>query len=82
MKPYEDMVLTPNKRYFIYRSSRSRMVTEGAFGKLKGRFRILHRKCERNKETVKIMVLNCVIIHKICIDKGVLVPKKFDLTMT
>ena len=80
MKPYGDAVLTPDKRYFNYRSSRSRMVTEGAFGKLKGRFRILHRKYESNKETVKIMGgLACVILHNICIDKGDLAPRKFDL---
>ena len=102
MKSYGDAVLTPDKRYFNYRSSRSHMVTEGAFRKLaklpknclsvfghfinlalkksKGRFRILHRKCESNKETVKIMGLTCVILHNICIDKGDLVPRKFDLT--
>ena len=80
MKPYGDAVLTPDKRYFNYRSSRNRMVTEGAFGKLKGRFRILHRKYESNKEAVKIMGgLACVILHNICIGKGDLVPRKFDL---
>ena len=34
MKSYGDAVLTPDKRCFNYRSNRSRMVTEGAFGKL------------------------------------------------
>ena len=80
MKPYGDAVLTLDKRYFNYRSSRSRMVTEGAFGKLKERFRIFHKKYESNKETVKIMALAFVILHNICIDKGDLVPRKFDLT--
>ena len=56
------------------------MVTEGAFGKLKERFRILHRKCESNNETVKVMGFTYVIHHNICIDKGDLVPRKFDLT--
>ena len=56
------------------------MVTEGAFGKLKERFRILHKKCESNKETVKVMGFTCVILHNICIDKGDLFPRKFDLT--
>ena len=78
MKSYGDAVITPGKRYFNYRSSRSRIVTEGAFGKLKRRFRIL-RKRESNKETVKIMGLACVILHNICIDKGDLVPRRFDL---
>ena len=56
------------------------MVTEGAFGKLKERFRILHKKCESNNETVKVMGFTCVILHNICIDKGDLVPRKIDLT--
>ena len=41
------------------------MATEGTFGKLKGRFQILHRKRESNKETIKIMGLACVILHNI-----------------
>ena len=40
----------------------------------------MHRKRESNKETVKIMCLTCVILHNICIDKGNLVPRKFNLT--
>ena len=61
-------------------SIRSSMVTVGAFGKLKERFRILRRKYESNKEIVKVMGLTRVILHNICIDKGDLVPRKFDLT--
>ena len=40
----------------------------------------MHKKCESNKENVKIMGLTCVILHNICIDKGDLVPRKIDLT--
>ena len=36
MKPYTDAVLTLEQRYFNYRLSRARMVTEGAYGQLKG----------------------------------------------
>ena len=79
MKSYGDAVLTPYKRYFNYRSSRNRIVTEAAFGKLKGKFRIFHKNCESNKETVKIIGFACVILHNICIDKESLVPRKFDL---
>lgn len=35
MKPYANAVLSPKQRYFNYRSSRSRMVTEGAYGQLR-----------------------------------------------
>ena len=60
MNPHGDTVLTPEKAYFNYHLSCARMITEGAFGKLNGRFRILFCKCRRKKEnyeTVKIMGL-------------------------
>ena len=37
MKSYTDAVLSPKHRYFNYRLSRARMVTEGTYGQLKGR---------------------------------------------
>ena len=80
LKPNRDAVLPDNKRYFNYRNSRARLVTEGAFGRLKIRFRVLFRKCETNKETVKLYCLACVVLHNLCIERGDLVPRKFDLT--
>ena len=59
------IVLSEEKRYFNYRHSHARM---GAFGKLKSRFRVLHRKCESHKEKVKAMGLACIVLHNICID--------------
>ena len=54
MKPYTNTVLTREQRYFNYRLSRARMVAEGAFGQLKGRWRILMRKNECNIETLRL----------------------------
>ena len=45
------------------------MITDSAFGKLKGRFRVLSHKCKRKKETVKIKGLACAVLHNLCIDK-------------
>ena len=45
MKPYSQAVLKTDEQHFNYRLSRARMVTEGAFGKLTGRWRVLSRKC-------------------------------------
>ena len=80
MKPHGDAVLTQEKAYFNFHLCRARMVTECAFGKLKGTFRVLRRKCESNKETLKIMGLTCVVLHNLCIDKGDFIARKFDLT--
>ena len=48
--------------------------------KIEVRFSVLLRKCESNKETVKSYGLACVVPHKICIERGDLVPRKFNLT--
>ena len=49
MKPYTNAVLTLQQRNFNYRLTQARMVTEGAYGQLKGRWRVLFRNCERDQ---------------------------------
>ena len=54
MKPHGNVLLPYDKCYFNYRLSRVRVVTEGEFGRLKTRFRVLFRKCESHNETVTV----------------------------
>ena len=79
-KPFGDAVLTEKKRYLNYRLCHARMVSEDAFGKLKSRFKVLHRKCESSKESVKAMGLAAVVLHNICLDMGDILPRSMDLT--
>ena len=79
LKPHGDSLLPDDRRYFNYRNSRTRLGTEEAFGRLKIRFRVLFRKCESNKKTVKLYSLVCVVLHNLCIERGDLVLRKFDL---
>lgn len=81
MKPYTNAVSTPKQYNFNYGLSRARMVTEGAFGQLKGRWRILLRKCESSTSELKIAALACLVLHNICIDLGDTLPRKLDLTI-
>ena len=81
MKPYTDAILTPQQKYFNYRLSRARMVTECAYGHLKGRWRVLLRKNESSKEQVRIAALACMVLHNICIMQGDAISKKLDLTI-
>ena len=81
MKPYGNAVLTPEQRYCNYRLSRARMVTEECYGQLKGRWRILLRKCEGSKEEVRVATLACMVLHNVCIDRGDTISKKLNLTV-
>ena len=80
LKPYGDAILPVDKRYFNYRNGRARLVTEGALGRLKIKFRFLSHKYESNKKTLNLYGLACVLLHNICIECGNLVPRRFSLT--
>ena len=56
------------------------MVTEGAYGKLKGRWRVLYHKCESRVDNVKAIILACIVLHNICIDRGDSAPRQWDLS--
>lgn len=81
MKPYSRGILSEQQKYFNYRLSRSRMVAESAFGQLKSRWRILYRKCECSKDTVKVFALACVVLHNICIERGETLSSQLDISV-
>lgn len=56
------------------------MVTECAYGQLKGRWRVLERKCESPPEIVRMVTLACIVLHNICIERGDTISRKLDLT--
>ena len=45
------------------------MVTEGAYGQLKGRWRVLLRNCESTRDQVRTTTLACLILHNVYIDR-------------
>ena len=55
------------------------MVTESAYGQLRGRWRVLFRKNENNKERVRTVTLACMVLHNICIERGDSIARKLDL---
>ena len=57
------------------------MVAEGAFGQLKGRWRLLQRKNESDVSTERVMSLACIILHNICIDLSDTCLNGWDLTV-
>ena len=81
MKPFTNAVLTPQQHYFNYRLSRARMVTEAAYGQLKGRWRVLLRKSESSRDQARIATLACMVLHNICIIQGDAISRKLDLSL-
>lgn len=81
MKPFTNAVLSPQQRYYNYRLSRARMVIEGAYGQLKGRWRVLMRKCESPPEKVRTITLACVVLHNVCIERKDTLSNQLDLTV-
>lgn len=57
------------------------MVTECAYGMLKGRWRVLSQKAENKKETVRAVTSTCIVIHNLCIEKGDVAHRHWDLTL-
>ena len=81
MKPFAHVILSEEQKYFNYRLSGGRMVTEGAFGTLKRRWRIFYRDCESKKEAIKLFAAACIVLQNTCIDNGDIVLRKWDLTL-
>ena len=81
MKPYTNAVLTPQQCNFNYRSSKARIVTEGAYGKLKGRWMVLLLKNESSQDNAHITTLTCMVLHNTCIAQGDAIAKKLDLSL-
>lgn len=67
MKPYPHRtMMLDEQREFNFRLSRARRVIENAFGRLKGRWRILRKRLEVNIDRVDELIEACVILHNIC----------------
>ena len=60
LKGYSEDIRDPKQRHFNKELCRARVVTENAYGMLKGRFRILYQKTECQVKNLKY-VLCCTI---------------------
>lgn len=69
MKPYDESTRDPIKRYFNKRLCSARVVSEHAYGMLKGRWRILYKKTECKLKNIRHIIMACIALHNMCIDK-------------
>ena len=60
----------PKKRFFNTRLCGARVVTENSYGMLKGRWRMLYKKCEAKLHNVKYVIMVCVLLHNLCIARN------------
>ena len=60
----------PKKRFFNTKLCGARVVTENAYGMLKGRWRIIYKKCEAKLYNIKYVVMVCVLLHNLCIARN------------
>ena len=67
LKGYNEDTRDPKQRYFNKKLSSARVVTENAYGMLKGRFRILYKKTECRLKNLKFVIMACVMLHNLCI---------------
>lgn len=54
------------ERNFNYRLSSARMSVENAFGRLKGRWRVLLRRPDVHIETMRKIIYVCFLLHNFC----------------
>ena len=65
MKPYSNRGnLSPEEARFNFALSRSRVVVENAFGRLKGRFQCIVKILDTTSENI---ATTCCILHNFCI---------------
>ena len=56
------------QKYFNKRLCGARVVTENAYGMLKGRFRILFKQTECRMRNLKNVIMACILLHNMCIE--------------
>ena len=66
MKPFPDCGRLTQERNFNYRLSKARVVVENAYGRLKGRRRVLTKRIDVRLEDVSDIDAACCVLHNIC----------------
>ena len=67
IKAYTDEATDAQQRYFNKKFRSARVVTEDAYGMLKGRWRFLFKQTECRMFNLKNIIMACILLHNICI---------------
>lgn len=60
----------PLERYFNLRLCSTQVVSEHAYGMLKGRWQVLYKKTECALENIQVIIMVCITLHNICIHRN------------
>ena len=69
MKPYNGDTRDPKKHYLNKRLCSARVVSEHAYGMLKGRWRIPYKKTGCKLKKIRHIIMTCIALHNICISR-------------
>ena len=67
MKAFPDTTEDPAEINFNKKLRSARVVSEHAYGMLKGRWRLLYKKVDCNKKNIKCVIMCAIALHNICI---------------
>ena len=70
LKAYDDRTNDPQQCFFNKCLHSARVVCENAYGILKGRWRILFKKTEVRNFKLKYVVMACIMLHNLCIERN------------
>lgn len=58
------------KRFYNTKLCGARVVTENAYGMMKGRWRLIYKKCEVKLFNIKYVIMVCGLLHNLCIARN------------
>ena len=67
LKAYPDTTRNQKEKYFNIKLRSARVVSEHAYGMLKGRWRITYKKMECRKRNATSVIMACIALHNLCI---------------
>ena len=70
LKAYNEETTDPQQRYFNKKLCSAQVVTENAYGMLKGRWRILYKKTECRMYNLKYIIMASIMLHNLCISRN------------
>ena len=79
LKAYPDTTKNQKEVYFNKTLRAARVVSEHAYGMLKGRWRLIYKKTESRRRNIKAVIMACIALHNLCIARSDLCIPRWQL---